>query len=81
MTNNSGGGVHTFNLQPINFQLFKGSCNQNQKVIEEMSSWAALTMLLGMKTTFYTEYRLSKYTGLCNHDRIVFDNYFYFGHL
>ena len=27
-------------------------CNNNRKFIEEMSSWTALTMRLGMKTVF-----------------------------
>ena len=30
--------------------------NHNRIVFEEMSSWTALTMHLGMKTTFYTKY-------------------------
>ena len=30
--------------------------NHMRIVFEEMSSWTALTMYLGMKTTFYTKY-------------------------
>ena len=30
--------------------------NHMRIVFEEMSSWTALTMDLGMKTTFYTKY-------------------------
>ena len=32
----------------------------NRTVFEEMTTWAALTMNLGMKTTFYTKYILSR---------------------
>ena len=31
-------------------------CNHNRIVFEEMSSWTALTMHLGIKTTFLTKY-------------------------
>ena len=34
--------------------------NHMRKVFEDMSSWTALTMYLGMKTTFQAEYIKSK---------------------
>ena len=35
--------------------------NHMRVIFEEMSSWTALTMYLGMKTTFYTKYIYRKY--------------------
>ena len=38
-----------------NFNI-QGFCNHNRVVFEEMSSWTALTVHRGIKTTFQTKY-------------------------
>ena len=38
------------------FLFYTGLCNHNRIVFEEMSSWTALRMDLGMEPTFKTKY-------------------------